>query len=191
LQKAYSAAGLSAAVSVYTSPGSMADWPKYRAEMEQMHSDAALRDAHRRWQAKAPDVLRKHVDWLLSDSLSDAYATACVHATVNTLCERALADGSATAWVFPNDYICGMGYDLLRAKHIQVPRRISLVGFDDSTAAVYRRITSYYFNLPALVKAMLRHVLTPHVLHGVRRRRVIEIEGNIVERQTTAAPGHG
>jgi hypothetical protein len=65
---------------------------------------------------------------------------------------------------------------------------LSLAGFDNGNVTVTRRLTSYYFNVPALIKAMLRHVLAPHTLHGGRRRRFVEIEGSIVERQSTAAP---
>jgi DNA-binding LacI/PurR family transcriptional regulator len=64
-------------------------------------------------------------------------------------------------------------------------RKISIIGFDDTFEAFRCGLTSYNFNIQALVQLMLNHVVNPSNLIVSKRTRAVEIEGMLVERQTT------
>jgi DNA-binding LacI/PurR family transcriptional regulator len=84
-----------------------------------------------------------------------------------------------------------MALDFLK-KHSH--RKISLIGFDDTFEAFRKGLTSYNFNIQALVQLMLNHVVNPANMLSSKRTRAVEIEGMLVERQTTFKieqdPGH-
>ncbi|MBD3322427.1 MAG: GntR family transcriptional regulator [Chitinivibrionales bacterium] len=102
------------------------------------------------------------------------------------LFDSALADKSITAWVCANDWIAMFALDYLRKKRIAVPDEISLLSFDDSVIALRERITSYSFNIQALVNEMLSFILRPLSSIPGKRGKVITIKGTIVQRKTTA-----
>jgi DNA-binding LacI/PurR family transcriptional regulator len=70
---------------------------------------------------------------------------------------------------------------------VEVPRRISLIGFNDSPEAFLRGISSYNFNAAAVMHAMLADVAGARRSRtrgrGVRREY---IEGMVMARRTTA-----
>lgn len=102
------------------------------------------------------------------------------------LFERALADPNITAWVAVSDAMALAAMDFLAKRRVPVPRRLSVVGFDDTYEALTSGLTSYNFNVPRLIHAMLEFVL--------RRERpsppggVYEIPGHVVARRTAASP---
>ena len=73
----------------------------------------------------------------------------------------------------------------LRRKGIRLPRDLSLVSFDDTIAGYTNGLTSYNFNIPAIVNAMVEHVLAPN--RAGWRGRVVEISGMVLERQTSSS----
>jgi DNA-binding transcriptional regulator YhcF (GntR family) len=101
------------------------------------------------------------------------------------LFEQAIANSAITAWVAANDGIAVCAQEFLQARGIKVPGQISLVSFDDTVASMARRITSYNFNLPAIVIAAFRHILQSKPRSEAPRPRTVEIPGAIVERETT------
>jgi len=102
--------------------------------------------------------------------------------------ERLLDDTSITAWVCVNDRTALFCLDLLRTEGIEVPRRLALVGFDDSPDAFAAGLTSYNFNRPAAIRAVVSHVLHQgNVDTGEPRRRTVEIPGFISRRASTGA----
>lgn len=108
------------------------------------------------------------------------------HADLEGLFDAALSHGSITAWVAANDATALGGIAFLKEQGRKVPQDMSVGGFDDSAESFAWGLTSYNFNVPALVQAMLSHVLHPDVYRrfgvGGRAR---EIDGSVVARQTT------
>lgn len=103
--------------------------------------------------------------------------------------ERLLQDPSITAWVGASDRFALDALRFLYARHVPVPDRVSVVGFDDSEEAFVERLTSYNFNTPAVMHAMVHHVLM-----GSERRRsprwtaaTADIEGYLSQRGSTGA----
>jgi DNA-binding LacI/PurR family transcriptional regulator/DNA-binding transcriptional regulator YhcF (GntR family) len=105
--------------------------------------------------------------------------------------EAALRDRAITAWVAYNDLLAFVALEFLRLRHVRLPERLSLVGFDDSLEAVGNGLASYNFNVNAIVHAMLEHVLGS----AARRascRETVEVPGFVVPRATAGvAPAAG
>lgn len=95
---------------------------------------------------------------------------------------RALHELDATAWVAQNDPTAVACRQFLEARSVAVPGSVSVVGFDDSPGSAEYDLTTYNFNAPGIVRAMLQHVLHPG--HGRRptRRTPVDIDGYVVER---------
>jgi DNA-binding FadR family transcriptional regulator len=98
------------------------------------------------------------------------------------LFSKAVSINNCTAWVCSNDSAALMALQFLK-KYPQ--HKIALIGFDDTFEAFRSGLTSYNFNIQALVQLMLNHVVNPTNLIVSKRVRAVEIEGMLVERQTT------
>lgn len=100
----------------------------------------------------------------------------------------ALREPGVSAWVAATDTVALAAVEFLRERGVRVPGEISVVGFDDGLEAYLRKLTSYNFNAPAVMHAMLAHVLErPQPRGGVATRHdPEEIEGFVSERLTTA-----
>ena len=107
------------------------------------------------------------------------------------LFEAAIRDDAVTGWVGANDDIALQCLEFLRERPVDVPGRVSVVGFDDTFDATYWQMTSYSFRTPAVVSSMLAHVLRPEWRSGRDQAAgAREIDGRVVERATSGpAPG--
>jgi DNA-binding LacI/PurR family transcriptional regulator len=101
---------------------------------------------------------------------------------VNPLFEQALARPQLTAWVCDNDSTALMALDFLAARNVDVPGRLSVVGFDDEPSASQRGLTSYNFNGQGTMRAMLAHVLQPERQSA---EGPIEVPGYVVQRRSS------
>ncbi|MBD3243216.1 MAG: GntR family transcriptional regulator [Chitinivibrionales bacterium] len=115
-----------------------------------------------------------------------AYMTA-----LRSLMETAIEDEPITAWVAADDDNALPCLEYLRECGIDVPGRISVVGFDDSLESSLHKLTSYNYNGAAYMRAMLAHVLSPGCPEsGGGGTGTVEIDGTIVARRTSGpAPG--
>jgi DNA-binding LacI/PurR family transcriptional regulator len=105
---------------------------------------------------------------------------------VPPLLQRVAALAGATAWVAANDATACVCLDFLEQRGKQAPQDVSLIGFDDTPEAATRRVSSYNFDCAGAIHAALRCVLDPREwTTRTRTGRPIEIEGYVVERQTT------
>jgi DNA-binding transcriptional regulator YhcF (GntR family) len=107
-------------------------------------------------------------------------------APLSHLFDEAVSDPSITAWVTANDFFALLALEYLQSNYIDVPKRISVIGFDDTFDAFLHECTSYNFNIPSLVRAMLRHVLHRNYHPLGKGDEPIELDGMIIERKTTA-----
>ncbi|MBD3422766.1 MAG: hypothetical protein GF398_21855 [Chitinivibrionales bacterium] len=84
-----------------------------------------------------------------------------------------------------NDFTALAALSFLQANGIAVPQSMALISFDNDDKALRHHITSCDFNIPAVVQAMLDHILGSRLraLHG--RRQVVEIGSSVIERYST------
>jgi DNA-binding LacI/PurR family transcriptional regulator/DNA-binding FadR family transcriptional regulator len=101
--------------------------------------------------------------------------------------ESTLNCREATAWVASGDLIACMLLGFLEEKGVAVPKDLSVVSFDDTPGAFNAGLTTYNFNVPALVDAMMEHILGGPSARK-RHREAIEIPGFVVERTTSGPP---
>jgi DNA-binding LacI/PurR family transcriptional regulator/DNA-binding FadR family transcriptional regulator len=104
------------------------------------------------------------------------------------LFEQALSRHNITAWVCANDDTAIEALAYLAKKGKRVPDEISVIGFDDGVSAFLRKLTSYNFNTPAVVRAMVSHILDRHA--AARKKgpgEPIEIEGFVTQRSTVSS----
>jgi DNA-binding transcriptional regulator YhcF (GntR family) len=100
--------------------------------------------------------------------------------------KRALALRDATAWICANDSIAFEALAFLREHDVGVPQEISVAGFDNlPVRSLEQQLTSFDFNAMGFVNQMLRFILRPPRPRGPYRHMPIEVEGIIMERETT------
>jgi DNA-binding LacI/PurR family transcriptional regulator/biotin operon repressor len=114
----------------------------------------------------------------------DAEATG--HARAADALASLLKQEEPTAWVGENDPLALDCLNFLQERGVDVPGRLSMVGFDDGMTSMMRGMTSYNFGGDNVTRAMLAFLLRPE-----RRPRagtppqVVELPGRVVERRTT------
>jgi DNA-binding LacI/PurR family transcriptional regulator/DNA-binding transcriptional regulator YhcF (GntR family) len=99
--------------------------------------------------------------------------------------EKALKDKSITAWVADNDQTAFSALEFLRSRSIPVPGAISVTGFDNFTTSFNYGLTTYSFNLPDFAFRTLLYILKSA---RSPEHSVIEVDGVVIERETTARP---
>jgi DNA-binding LacI/PurR family transcriptional regulator len=104
------------------------------------------------------------------------------HPGFDRVFEKALENEKVSAWVCYNDYTALRARTFLRNAGIDVPGRISLMGFDDSLEARLSQLTSYNFNGAAICHHMVSLILENHL---TRMKRIPEFDGFVTERTTT------
>jgi DNA-binding LacI/PurR family transcriptional regulator len=108
------------------------------------------------------------------------------------LFEEALKHQDATAWICVSDGTAIAALEFLRMRNIPVPARISITGFDNEPVdAVTQRLTSFDFNAPAFIHSMLNFIAHPPKPRGTYRHSTIEVEGIVMQRDTTAPAKQG
>jgi hypothetical protein len=103
---------------------------------------------------------------------------------VEQLLLKVVEDRSITAWVCANDNIAIMAYRFLTEKGLRIPQDISLAGFDNSAESLRYELTTYDFNMPAIIRAMLDFLLWPSRM-CISRRGVNDIRGFLIQRAST------
>ena len=106
----------------------------------------------------------------------------------SALFDRACADSAITAWVLACDLVAMQALDYASRNNIPVPKKLSVIGFNDTPEALKFRLTSYNFNLNAVALAMTDFIVRRKVFPVMRNRTIIDIDGTIVERETTSSP---
>ncbi len=98
------------------------------------------------------------------------------------LFEQAFASG-ATAWIGANDFCALTAVKWLRARGVDVPKAISIAGFDDTVEALRADLTSFRFSCASMARSMIHQILSPSTSSSMTRH-----EGMVVVRGTTAPP---
>jgi len=119
--------------------------------------------------------------------LERRFARHTLRAALRPLFERALAAHDATARVAVNDAVAMEALRFLHERGVAVPRDMSVAGFDNTLESFFNGLTSWDFNIPALVGALLGHILGPRPSGRAAYGPVVEIEGFVAARQTVRA----
>ncbi len=120
----------------------------------------------------------------LSEHLYSALWQEILAQELAPLLEQALAHRDVTAWVGTGDRLSLLAMDFAARKGLSVPGDISIVGFDNAPQSRDRGLTSYDFNGPATIHAMLEHVLRPDLRRTTRAVEPAEIEGFVCQRDS-------
>jgi DNA-binding transcriptional regulator YhcF (GntR family) len=138
------------------------------------------------WPAKYKStVLRREteiIESMLRGKVDDLIALR--HA-LQGLFERAFRDENITAWVAANDDVGMFVLEFLRDHGVKVPQDISVASFDDTFDANANQLTSFNFNLPAIMNAALQHILRNETAPSAKRAKIVHIDGMVVVRQST------
>jgi len=187
LEREFDAAGIADAVRTisYTTPPLREHGP-HTEQQNLMRGISALASE---LSAAPRTLIGGELSSLLGEQLSHAQRDIQSRAASVEHFDRLLNDPTITAWVGFNDQIALAALDYLDAHKVPVPRRISVLGFDDSFESFARGMTSYDFNLPVCVQTMLKHVLHWSKNRGPKQRIIREeIPGFIKIRGTVAPP---
>jgi len=120
--------------------------------------------------------------------VQDAYRpvrTLYLKKLMKTQFERALENSELTAWVCCNDELAFLALDFLAENRVDVPGRISVIGFDNRIEAFAKGLTSYSFDVPQLVAAMIEHVMWSGRDEKRKTNTVREVPGHVVPRWTS------
>lgn len=96
--------------------------------------------------------------------------------------EAALKRKDLTAWVAVDDDTALLVLDFLGRRGLEVPRDISLVGFDDTPEGARRDLTSYNFEFERLNHYVVRFLLEPARTDRVEAKGMQRPEGRVIMR---------
>jgi DNA-binding LacI/PurR family transcriptional regulator len=71
--------------------------------------------------------------------------------------------------------------DYLKEKKVPVPRKISIVGFDDEKLSLRFNLSSYSFAFHAVAQRAFSYILNP-AQTPFRHNKLVECEGMVIER---------
>jgi DNA-binding transcriptional regulator YhcF (GntR family) len=118
----------------------------------------------------------------IGPALSISLTEETVRVFMQPIFKKALTEEKeCTAWVCANDPIALMALDFLKSQKTN----ISVIGFDDTFGAFRAGLTSYNFNVNALVNSMLSYLVNPSSHSVIRNAKIFEVEGMLVERSST------
>lgn len=111
--------------------------------------------------------MRSHLGAPLESSIDDIVRRLGILLARRTLAQRLSGlfeqalKSQADAWILANDEVAHLAWDWLVRKGKDVPREISLGGFDDLPHSRERGLTSIHFDEERLASACLRHLTGP------------------------------
>jgi len=122
----------------------------------------------------------------LREQANEIVNVAIPRRDLRRLFDQALQAPGCTAWVGANDMVAREMLAYLREHGRDVPGDISVAGFDDTDREFRQDLTSYNFNLPAVVRGMLGHVLDWRPARAaLKAPGPVELEGFVCARRTT------
>jgi DNA-binding transcriptional regulator YhcF (GntR family) len=145
-----------------------------------------IRQRDRRYAAFTPAAAER-----IWNTVANALRAEASFGRLAPLFDKALADPEITAWVAFNDEYAVRALEHLYYRKRSVPQDISVIGFDDTSAASFHKLTSYNFNSSAVTHAMLAYILSPRASRWRRdTSEPVEIPGIITVRSTTSKARH-
>jgi len=108
--------------------------------------------------------------------------------SVASLLEEVVRDPRVTAVVAENDHTALECLDWLESHGVRPGHDLSVAGFDDTTDAFLRNLTSYNFSCDSTAHAMLAHLVGQRPRGSAHRAEVFEVEGFVTARSSTGRP---
>jgi DNA-binding transcriptional regulator YhcF (GntR family) len=165
-------------------------WDYLQEDRDNPEEILRLVAAYKEWKKYADsEFFRKfgNISYNISKYLTEwNCATGEIFHRMAPVFRRALENKAITAWVMANDYAATLALDFLKENSVRVPEDISVISFDNTLDAMENQLTSYDFNPNGIVSIMLRFALRPSSVSPLRGRGVIEADGTIIERRSTA-----
>ena len=103
-------------------------------------------------------------------------------ARVESILNAAELEPKLTACVCANDRMALLAKDHFTKKNFRIPKDMSLIGFDDSKAAIDNDLTSYSFSFSDIARKALSLLLSPRQNVTESEKGSIECEGLLIER---------
>jgi DNA-binding transcriptional regulator YhcF (GntR family)/DNA-binding LacI/PurR family transcriptional regulator len=100
---------------------------------------------------------------------------------VAPLFDAALRQSAISAWVLPSDNFTFFASEYLKGKKVPVPRRLSIIGFDNENLALRYNLSSYSFAFYSVAQRAFSFILNPFQA-PYRKAGPIECEGSVIER---------
>lgn len=132
------------------------------------------------WKAPLPSL--KGIAARLQAEIHHAARRERILEALEPYLEKALKRKDLTAWVAIDDETAMLILDFLGRRGLQVPRDISLVGFDDSAEGARRDLTSYNFDFERINHYILRFLLDPSRTERAESDGLRRPEGRVVKR---------
>lgn len=98
--------------------------------------------------------------------------------------EEALLNPEITAWVCADDLMAISALRFLSKKGVEVPEKISVVGFEDILEAISANLTTYNFDIRGVAQTMVAFISNPS-LFPVKEGLFLEKNGFVVPRQSS------
>jgi DNA-binding LacI/PurR family transcriptional regulator/DNA-binding transcriptional regulator YhcF (GntR family) len=158
-------------------------WKKIEAALPRDKTMAALR-AFTHFVA---DPLRQNIDpqifGILYDALWGMATTEAMQVRRKLIFKNISTAGTADVWICSDDQTAYSAISFLGDIGKNIPRDISVVGFDDWRESLGQGLTTYNFNMLGIVQQALQMILDRNFL---KIKPVIsEVDGYVVERRTT------
>lgn len=182
LRQAFARAGIPDGVLAFTHDGSDEHARTSRRateDLEWLRSRLATSSTQRRTRlSEALDITQDQLHWMIR--------LAHLSRRNDALAEEALRVPSVTAWVAASDIFALSCLRLARSHGVDVPGRLSIAGFDDTSQAFSEGLTSYNPDRQAAVQAALSFILgSSRAVWSRRAGYVTEIPGYVTVRETT------
>ncbi|MBD3344176.1 MAG: GntR family transcriptional regulator [Chitinivibrionales bacterium] len=144
-----------------------------------------LKKAYEQWRKQVKPHFIRTVESVFTDTIPVRKLPQALWAeTLDQLFERAVAIKECTAWVCANDIVALQALDYCKRKGIAVPQTLSIMGFDDTYESLVTRLTSYNFNVRALLHRLLGYLIDTK--SAPRGLKPVTVDGIIIQRETTA-----
>ncbi|MBD3321137.1 MAG: GntR family transcriptional regulator [Chitinivibrionales bacterium] len=180
----YSRAGEGCSVTPFTLDNFIAESDYAQVPKTRRHS-MTFADMAKSWMSNIPASYQYHFEPLIREVLDYiGMPRAEIRSQLEPLFDRALTRTEITAWIGANDLVAVMALDFCKRKHVPVPGKISVIGFDDSSEALRNQLSSYNFNHLALAHACINSILRPGSIRTLRKKNVVDIDGLVMERSS-------
>jgi len=129
----------------------------------------------------------------VASRLADAAYWSAIYCVMEKAMRDALHEKEATAWVAADDPIALHAVmPFLQAQRVQVPRDLSLAGFNNQFEAPHANLSSYHFDMTGMAMRTLTFLLYPSQerrLRPAKQATAVEgIGGFMMDRGSVAAP---
>lgn len=131
-----------------------------------------------------PDEQAKYLAYEMDEFIHTAIGDQRLGIFMEPLFKQALLRSDITAWVCADDIMALSAMRFLRKNNIDIPGRISVVGFEDIPQAFRASLTTYNYDVQGITQTMLAFISNQD-LFPAKQGLFIEKNGFLVQRQSS------